>query len=323
MGPREREEERGRASVMSVVGATAGAVPCRLCAGPARCRRRTAATRGSFAAGGVGGTGDRYRFGSRGATAPSTAPTTMSNANRALTRATRRHGFRSRRASTTASAATSSAKLRGVRDKDGLSSGHRGAALEKWMTSHEGFDGCGVKVRWLGPVKGYGGVATTQNVKEGDVIVRVPRSAMLTAKEARFCRNVGRAARKLTEWQALALKLMFERDRYLDESSLGGSVWDEWIEMLPDIDNLREMHPLLWPAQKRRALLKGSPTLARLEAMVDQCAEDRQTILRALGVDVNSSGPFSVRGKRTNAANGGDGRGEGTEWGGKKRGPLQ
>lgn len=169
--------------------------------------------------------------------------------------------------------------------------------MEKWMTSHEGFDGCGVKVRWLGPVKGYGGVATTRTIKEGDVIVRVPRSAMLTAKEARSCRNVGRAARKLTEWQALALKLMFERDRYLDESSLGGSVWDEWIEMLPDIDIMKETHPLMWSAKKRRALLKGSPTLERLDAMVDQCAEDRQFILRALGVDVNSSGAASVRGR--------------------------
>jgi hypothetical protein len=81
-------------------------------------------------------------------------------------------------------------------------------------------------VRWLGnPERGYGGVATLRAVEEGDVVVRVPRSAMLTAEEARFCRSVGRAARKLTEWQALTLKLLFERDRYQDESSLGGSVW--------------------------------------------------------------------------------------------------
>ena len=71
-----------------------------------------------------------------------------------------------------------------------------------------------------------------------------------------------------------------EMERY---ASLPGRR-DEWIEMLPDIDIMREMHPLMWPAEKRRELLKGSPTLAKLETMVEQCAEDRVTILRALGV---------------------------------------
>ena len=172
--------------------------------------------------------------------------------------------------------------------------GYRGAALELWMNSHEGFDRRGVQVRWLGPERGFGAVATTRAIPAGDVIVRVPRSAMLTADEARFCRNVGRAARQLTEWQALTLKLLHERDRYLDESSLGGSAWDEWIEMLPDLDIMRELHPLMWTAVKRRKLLQGSPTLTRLEAMIDQSTEDRQSILKALGVDVTSSGPSSA-----------------------------
>jgi hypothetical protein len=36
--------------------------------------------------------------------------------------------------------------------------------------------------------------------------------------------------------------------------------------MLPDVDVMRETHPLMWPAAKRRELLQGSPTLTRLEA---------------------------------------------------------
>ena len=207
-------------------------------------------------------------------------------------------GFRGRRATMNVNAAVTggqSTKLRGMRERDGMSSGHRGAALEQWLSTHQGFDGCGIKVRWLGPSKGYGGVATTRNIQEGDVIVKVPRSAMLTAEEARFCRSVGRAARKLTEWQALTLKLLFERDRYLDDSSLGGSTWDEWIEMLPDIDIMREMHPIMWPAEKRRKLLRGSPTLRRLEMMIQQCAEDRYVILAALGVDVDRRPTTSLR----------------------------
>ena len=172
------------------------------------------------------------------------------------------------------------------RDPDGMSAGHKGAALEVWMTTHDGFDPNGVTVRWLGPARGYAGVATKRAVKAGETLVKVPRSAMLTAEEAQFCRGIGRAARRLNEWQALTLKLLYERDRYLDESSLGGSQWDEWLEMLPTVEQMKKTHPLLWSADKRRKLLKGSPTLDKLETMIEAAVMDRDLILEALGVDV-------------------------------------
>lgn len=139
------------------------------------------------------------------------------------------------------------------------------------MKTHEGFDGCGVGVKWLGVERGYGGVAT-EPITAGDVLVRVPRAAMLTSEEAHSCPHVGEACRSLSEWQALTLKLLHEREVHLGlraVSDTGGSEWGPWIAMLPDVESMREVYPLLWSKERRSAYLQGSPTLDVLERLLE------------------------------------------------------
>jgi hypothetical protein len=168
-----------------------------------------------------------------------------------------------------------------------------GAALESWMSTHEGFDSCGVEVRWLGAERGYGGVAnatrtssktstrmermeaavsSSRGVTAGDVLVRVPRAAMLTSEEARDCPDVGAACRSLSEWRALILKLLHERDVHLGlraVSDAGGSRWGPWIDMLPEVEEMRDGYPLLWNKERRTAYLQGSPTLYMLDRLLE------------------------------------------------------
>ena len=139
------------------------------------------------------------------------------------------------------------------------------------MKTHENFDACGVGVRWMGDDRGYGGVAT-EPITAGDVLVRVPRAAMLTSEEARACPHVGEACRSLSEWQALLLKLLHERDVHLGLRAVsddGGSEWGAWLSMLPEAEAMREAFPLLWSKERRSSYLQGSPTLDMLEKLLE------------------------------------------------------
>ena len=71
-------------------------------------------------------------------------------------------------------------------------------------------DALGVRVRYLGEDRGYAGVAS-RAIAAGDVLVRVPRSKMLTAADARACPAIGAAARALSDHRALVLKLLHEK----------------------------------------------------------------------------------------------------------------
>jgi hypothetical protein len=110
-----------------------------------------------------------------------------------------------------------------------------GVALEAWMNTHEGFDACGVGVAWLGDARGYGGVVANDvdggvGITAGDVLVRVPRAAMLTSEEARACPHVGDACASLSEWQALTLKLLHERDVHLGRVVTPGGCQIGYVE---------------------------------------------------------------------------------------------
>ena len=155
------------------------------------------------------------------------------------------------------------------------------------MRRHDGFEPCGVEVRWMGEGRGGYGGSATRRIAAGDVLVRVPRSAMLTADEARDCEHVGAACAQLSEWQALVLKLMHERDvhegyRAVMGSDTPGSEWSAWLAMLPDVEKMRATHPLLWSEERRSAYLEGSPTLIVLERLLEECVRDRDAIVGAL-----------------------------------------
>ena len=150
----------------------------------------------------------------------------------------------------------------------------KGEALASWLRTHEGFDELGVRVRFVGEARGFAGVAV-DGVKEGDLLVRVPRSAMLTAEDARSCPIVGDVASRVSDTAALALKLLAERD------AADGSAWSAWIATLPTWEAVRETHPLAWSRERRERALRGSPTLTRLEAMVASSVEDYESIAAA------------------------------------------
>ena len=104
------------------------------------------------------------------------------------------------------------------------------------------FDALGVRVRYLGEDRGYAGVAS-RAIAAGDVLVRVPRSKMLTAADARACPTVGAAARALSDHRALVLKLLHEKTAFGDESR--ASAFAPWLATLPDFATLEDAHPLL------------------------------------------------------------------------------
>ena len=75
------------------------------------------------------------------------------------------------------------------------------------MSDDGSFETMGVKVFNFGDESGYAGIAT-RAIKKGDVLVRVPRSKMLTALDARSCPSIGNAAKLLSDERALVLKLL-------------------------------------------------------------------------------------------------------------------
>ena len=150
----------------------------------------------------------------------------------------------------------------------------KGEALASWLRTHDGFDELGVRVRFMGEARGFAGVAV-DGVEEGDLLVRVPRSAMLTADDARSCPIVGDVASQVSDTAALALKLLAERD------AAEKSAWSAWIATLPTWEAVRETHPLAWSRDRRERALRGSPTLTRLDAMVASLVEDYQSIAAA------------------------------------------
>ena len=144
------------------------------------------------------------------------------------------------------------------------------------------FDALGVRVRYLGEDRGYAGVAS-RAIAAGDVLVRVPRSKMLTAADARACPTVGAAARALSDHRALVLKLLHEKTAF---ASRRASAFAPWLATLPDFATLEETHPLLWGRERREACLpRGSPTLFRVESAKARCAEDRDAIVAALAAN--------------------------------------
>ena len=175
------------------------------------------------------------------------------------------------RASTHASASSSASRVSRV---DNAQPDTKGEALASWLRTHDGFEDLGVAVRWMGEARGFAGVAAGV-VKEGDVLVRVPRSAMLTAEDARVCPVVGDVASRVPDTAALALKLLAERD------AGRGSAWSPWIATLPTWEQTQATHPLAWSRERRERVLRGSPTLARLESMVASCREDYDALAAA------------------------------------------
>ena len=163
-----------------------------------------------------------------------------------------------------------------------------------------GFDGLGVQVRYLGKDRGYAGVAS-RAIAAGDVLVRVPRSKMLTAADARACPSVGAAARELSDHRALVLKLLHEKAKFDEAQALrretrgdendglqetpGTSAFAPWLETLPDFTTLEEAHPLLWRRERREACLKGAPTLWRVESAKARSAADKIAIISALAAN--------------------------------------
>ena len=113
------------------------------------------------------------------------------------------------------------------------------------------FDALGVRVRYLGEDRGYAGVAS-RAIAAGDVLVRVPRSKMLTAADARACPTVGAAARALSDHRALVLKLLHEKKKTAF-ASRRASAFAPWLATLPDFATLEDAHPLLWGRERREA----------------------------------------------------------------------
>ena len=175
------------------------------------------------------------------------------------------------RASTHASASSSASRVSRV---DNARPDTKGEALASWLRTHDGFEDLGVAVRWMGEARGFAGVAA-RGVEEGDVLVRVPRSAMLTAEDARVCPVIGDVASRVPDTAALALKLLAERD------AGRGSAWSPWIATLPTWEQTQATHPLAWSRERRERVLRGSPTLARLESMVASCREDYDALAAA------------------------------------------
>ena len=140
------------------------------------------------------------------------------------------------------------------------------------MSEPAGFDALGVRVRYLGEDRGYAGVPS-RAIAAGDVLVRVPRSKMLTAADARACPAIGAAARALSDHRALVLKLLHEKAAFEaaqnqkpSSGASASSAFAPWLATLPDFATLEDAHPLLWRRERRETCLKGSPTLFRLES---------------------------------------------------------
>lgn len=124
------------------------------------------------------------------------------------------------------------------------------------------------------------GVAT-RRINEDDALVAVPRDALLTPRTARECPRVGAACRRLSDWQALVLKLLLER------ASGADSEYAPYLRTLPPQpagpeDVAAFTHPLLWPDGLAESLLHGSLMLPKLRQSLKQCDEDAVCIREAL-----------------------------------------
>ena len=172
-----------------------------------------------------------------------------------------------------------------------VQAGDGGASLEAWISEcgddsgHPKFDALGIEVRHLGDDRGYAGVAK-RAIAPGDVLVRVPRSKMLTAADARACPDIGDAARLLSDERALVLKLLHEKflteqvkDK-CDESRR--SEFAPYIQTLPSFQTLEKTHPLLWSSARLKSVLCGSPTLQRVVDAKAECVADHDALIAAI-----------------------------------------
>ncbi|PTQ28888.1 hypothetical protein MARPO_0152s0006 [Marchantia polymorpha] len=163
--------------------------------------------------------------------------------------------------------------------------------LGNWLRRH-GHHDCNLRLeRWPrgSDAPGYGMVAGPGGINKHDVIVRVPKEALMTEQTAATCPDVGPIADRahLSPWQAMCLHLLCERAR--GEKS----PWYPYISLLPSELQMAGAHPMLWPQRMRKDWLAGSPMLDTTERRLQICREDHEAMLAGGASKLMPAGPGS------------------------------
>ncbi|KAG6541758.1 hypothetical protein Mapa_016770 [Marchantia paleacea] len=163
--------------------------------------------------------------------------------------------------------------------------------LGNWLKRH-GHHDCNLRLeRWPrgSDAPGYGMVAGPGGINKHDVIVRVPKEALMTEQTAATCPDVGPIADRahLSPWQAMCLHLLCERAR--GEKS----TWYPYISLLPSELQMAGAHPMLWPQRMRKDWLAGSPMLDTTERRLQICREDHEAMLAGGASKLMPAGPGS------------------------------
>mmetsp|Transcript_32491 Transcript_32491/g.52634 ORF Transcript_32491/g.52634 Transcript_32491/m.52634 type:complete len:537 (+) Transcript_32491:31-1641(+) len=113
------------------------------------------------------------------------------------------------------------------------------------------------------------GLVTTTDVKEDDVILRIPGSIVLNHETA-LSSEIGDTLSELSEWSALALFILYEK--YQNPKSK----WKPYIKMWPEtLDST-----ICWPQAELDKLFRGSPVLLNTKKRI-QAIESEYERLKA------------------------------------------
>ena len=178
------------------------------------------------------------------------------------------------RASASASASTSAS---------GAGAGSPEKRLASWLRDEFAFDALAITLD--AGDDGYGVRATCacdDGIARGDVVVAIPRDAMLDARSALGEAAFERArARGLSSFQLLTVSLL--REWRLKDTT---SRWKPYLDTLPEDDG--RWHPLLWSDEDVDKHLSANSTHAgaRLSGLIRACEEDAR-LFRSIADELN------------------------------------
>ena len=166
-------------------------------------------------------------------------------------------------------------------------SGSPETRLASWLRNRFAFDALALTLERPPGDDGYGVRATCvcdDGIARGDVIVAIPRDAMLDARSALGDAAFERArARGLSSFQLLTVSLL--REWRLKDTT---SRWKPYLDTLPEDDG--RWHPLLWRDEDVEQHLPANSTHAgaRLRGLIRACEEDTRlfrSIVDELNID--------------------------------------
>eukprot|EP00897_Mesotaenium_endlicherianum_P006022 jgi/Mesen1/5448/ME000272S04785 len=162
--------------------------------------------------------------------------------------------------------------------------------LQGWLRQ-EGWNNCNLKLAeetMPGFPPSYATFAEEGGIKQGNVIVQVPKRVLMNESTAAACPDIGPLVERagLSEWQTLCLHLLWERARGVR------SFWHPYIDLLPSKAHMAILHPLLWKQDQRSLLLQGSVLLPKIDQRLEQCRDDYHAIASAMAA--HKPGPPGV-----------------------------